>query len=212
MGTGYPFRGGVVPRDHIRNTGQAVYLRASGDILKYLIDGADGFNVSLEVKYSLTEKRKRDFNINPDDTIYSNRNYVTLSINAPEIADFGDLGYFEMGGGISSSDMYRYQIKPTSNTLIDLEKNKSWGKKFSQNLFLDMGVNRTGGLIQHHVWLMFGYNSLGSGVIGSGAQVMLGEQFGVDIRVMKSFGIDQKKDPWKPDTYIVFSPILRINY
>lgn len=212
FGAGYPFRGGVVPSDHLLNTGQAVYVRAAGDILKYFIDGADGFNLALEVKYSLNEKRVRDFNVAPTDTIYSNRNYATLSLNVADIADFGDLGAFELGGGVGSSDIYRYKANPKLNNLTDLEKSKAWGSKFTHNVFINMGVTRSGGLIQHHIWTTFTYNTVGFGVIGVGGQVMLGEQFGVDLRVMKSFGLNQKKEPWRPDTYIVFSPILRINY
>jgi uncharacterized protein YutD len=213
LGAGYPFRGGIAPRDHLKNTGQSIYLRASGDILKYLIDGADGYCLTLEVKYSLDEKRARDFNVSETDTIFSVRDYATLSLNVPEIANLGDLGFLEIGGGISTSDIYRYQANSKiSSKLIDLEKDKSWGNKFSHNVFVNFGVSRSGGLIQHHIWTMFTYNTTGYGVVGVGGQVMLGEQFGVDLRVMKSFGLDQKKEPWRPDTYIVFSPILRINY
>ena len=212
LGAGYPFRGGVVPRDHLRNTGQAVYVRASGDILKYFIDGSEGYTLTFEAKYSLDEKRKKDFNVQPTDTIYSVRDYVSLSLNVPDIADLGDLGILELGGGLSSSDIYRYQISSTSSKLVDLEKKKSFGEKFNHNVFVNMGVSRSGGLIQHHVWMMLSYNTLGYGVIGAGGQIMLGEQFGVDLRVMKAFGLDMKKETWRPDTYIVFSPILRINY
>jgi uncharacterized protein YutD len=212
VGAGYPFRGGVVPRDHLRNTGQSIYVRASGDILKYFIDGSEGYNITLEAKYSLDEKRRKDFNVLPTDTIYSVRDYITLSLNAPDIADFGDLGVLELGGGISSSDIYRYQITSKTTKLVDLEKYKSWGEKFNHNVFFNAGVSRSGGLIQHHVWITVAYNTLGFGAVGAAGQIMLGEQFGVDLRVMKTFGLDMKKNTWRPDTYIVFSPILRINY
>jgi uncharacterized protein YutD len=212
LGAGYPFRSGIVPQDHLRNTGQSIYLRASGDILKYIIEGAEGYSLTLEAKYSFDEKRSRDFNVLPTDTIYSVRDYATLSLNAPEIADLGDLGLLEIGGGIGTSDIYRYQKSLSRNLLTDLDKNKSWGDKFNHNVFVNLGVSRQGGLIQHHIWTMFTYNTIGFGVVGAGAQFMLGEQFGIDFRVMKSFGLDLKKDPWRSDTYIVFSPILRINY
>ncbi len=212
LSSGYPFRGGIAPRDHLKNTGQSIYLRASGDILKYFIDGADGYYLTVEAKYSLDEKRKKDFNVPLTDTIFSVRDYATISLNVPDITDLGDLGIFEMGGGISTSDIYRYQLSALSSKLTDMDKKKSFGEKFSHNVFVKCGVSRSGGLIQHHVWTMFTYNTTGCGVIAAGGQVMLGEQFGIDLRIMKSFGVDQKKDPWRPDTYIVFSPILRINY
>ena len=187
LGAGYPFRSGVSPRDHLKSTGQSIYLRASGDILKYFIDGADGYYLTLEAKYSLDEKRKKDFNMPLTDTIFSVRNYATISLNVPDIADLGDLGIFELGGGISTSDLYRYQLSILSSKLTDLDKKKSFGEKFSHNAFVKFGVSRSGGLIQHHIWTMLTYNTTGCGVIAAGGQVMLGEQFGVDLTRYEEF-------------------------
>jgi len=212
VAAGYPFQGNILRQDHLRNTGQSIYLRASGDILKYLIDGTEGYTLTFESKYTMDEKKVREFNVAPTDTIFSVRDYMTLSLRAPEIADLGDLGILEVAGGLGTSDIYRYQALPTSNNLTDIDKSKGWGGKFSHNIFLEMGVSRSGGLIQHHIWSTLTYNTQGFGVVGFGSQVMLGDQFGVDLRVMKSFGLDKKNDPWRSDTYIVFSPILRINY
>ena len=212
MESGIPFRGGIQLQDRLHVTGQSVYARISGDVLKFLIGGADGYILSLEAKYSLNEYKVRDFNISPADTIFSVRDYAALSLRVPDLADLGDLGVLEATGGVATSDIYRYQALTGKNSLIDLDLNKNFVAKFTHNVFLELGLSRTGGLIQHDVSTLLTYNTNGFGVIGIKGQVMLSDQFGFDVRVMKSFGLDKYKEPWRTDSYIVFSPILRINY
>ena len=122
------------------------------------------------------------------------------------------MGVLEAGGGVGTSDIYRYTAPAGKSKLVDLDTKKDFLAKFTHNVFLELGLSRTGGLIQHNVSTLLTYNTLGFGVIGIRGQVMLSDQFGLDLRVMKGFGLDKKKEPWRTDSYIVFSPILRINY
>jgi hypothetical protein len=52
------------------------------------------------------------------------------------------------------------------------------------------------------------------GFYGAKIKFMLSDIFGIDIRFAKSFGLDDAgyNQPWRDDAYIVFSPVLRINY
>ncbi len=196
----------------ITPSGQSVYIKASGDVLKYLIDGADGYYLTIEGKYSINEFKTRDFNFGTKDTIYSVRDYFSISVNKRDLADFGDIGSLEVGGGIATSDIYRYLLDRTQSKILDLDKKKDFIQKYVHNVFAEVGVSRRGGLIQHNISLIVSGNTDGFGVLGVKAQYMLSDQFGLDFRVMKGFGLDAKKQPYRTDSYIVFSPILRINY
>jgi hypothetical protein len=210
-----PFLGDFAPgqgKKLLQPSGQSVYFRASGDILKFLIDGADGYYLTLEGKYSLNEFKTRDFTFNGTDTLYSVRDYFCVSATKRDLADFGDLGSLEVTAGIATSDIYRYLLDPKNTKLVDIDKTKTFMNKFIHNVFGEVGVFRTGGLIQHDVSILVSGNTDGFGVVGVKAKFMLSDQFGLDFRVMKGFGLDTKKQPYRTDSYIVFSPILRINY
>lgn len=196
----------------LQPSGQSVYLKASGDVLKYFMDGADGYYLSIEAKYSINEFKVKEFTFSGVDTLYSVRDYICLSVTKRDLVDLGDLGSLAVGGGIATSDIYRYQLDKNNSKIVDIDKNKSFTQKYIHNVFAEVGVSRTGGLIQHDISLMVNGNTDGYGAVGVKAQFMLSDQFGVDFRIMKGFGLDAKKQPYRSDSYVVFSPILRINY
>ncbi len=209
---GRPFLGGVTKNHLLQPTGQSVYFKASGDVIKYIMDGADGYYLNIEAKYTIDEKKNREFNFDIKDTIYSVRNYAVLSVSKRDLANFGDIGNLKVSWGISTSDIYRYEVTKTTSKMLDLDKKKDFILKFVHSVFAEVGVLRSGGLIQHDVSFMLNANTDGFGVLGVKAIFMLSDQFGLDMRIMKGFGWDAKKLPYRTDSYMVFSPILRINY
>lgn len=210
--SGFPFISELKNKERLAVTGQSVYGRISGEFLKYVFDGAEDYILTVEGKTTLDEFPIKEFGPTKIDTIYSARDYGLLHVRKRFLYDLGDFGWFEAGAGIGTTSSYKYKVDPSSTSLVDLEKNKGFFNKFEHNIFVEAGVVRTGGLIQHNVNLMLSYTTEGFGAFGAKAQVMLSDQIGFDLRVMKGFGLDEKKMPWRTDSYIVFSPIFRINY
>ncbi|MCE1189107.1 MAG: hypothetical protein LWX56_08185 [Ignavibacteria bacterium] len=210
--SGRPFLSDFKGRQILQPTGQAAYFRASGDVLKYIISGAEGYYLNVEFKYTVNVYSAKEFKPEFQDTISSVRNFGIVEIRKKDIASLGDFGNLEVGGGIATSDYYRYLISPTSSKLTDIDSKKGFVSKFRHNVFVEAGLSRTGGLIQHQVNFQLSYDTEGFSSFGVMGKVMLSDQLGLDLRVMQGFGLDTPTKRWRPDTYIVFSPILRINY
>lgn len=220
----YDFRAGLVVtsgrmsvsdfagKKMLKPSGQAFYAKATGDFLKYFIDGMDGYVVTVESQYTISDYKPREFGNTVKDTFYSVRNYLSLGLRAKNISDFGDFGNFYFGGGTTVYDVYHYASIPGTSKLVDLESKKGFVQKFTPGIFLEAGIARLGGLVQHDVSMQFTFDAGGYGSLGVISKVMLSDQMGFDIRVMQGFGSDASNSAWRPDTYIVFSPILRINY
>ncbi|MDP3830781.1 MAG: hypothetical protein Q8Q47_05900, partial [Ignavibacteriaceae bacterium] len=69
------------------------------------------------------------------------------------------------------------------------------------------------GLIQHSINFVFGHSVEGFGYYGLKTKVMLSDTFGFDVRFYSAYNSDLSKFPvWREESYIVFSPVLRINY
>lgn len=209
---GRPFLGDLKGKKYLRPVGQAIYGRASGDVLKYIIDGVEGLVINIEGKYTLGEFSTKEFLPSNKDTLYAVKSFGILEIKQKDLYNLGDIGSLEVGGGVATSDIYRYVLDPKVSKITDLDKKKSFIDKYRHNVFFNVGVSRTGGLIQHNVSLQVSYDTEGYGSFGIFSKVMLSDQFGFDTRIMQGFGADNKTKRWRPDTYIVFSPILRINY
>ena len=71
---------------------------------------------------------------------------------------------------------------------------------------------KNGDVIQHKIDLFFGYNPESYGYYGFAISVMLSNTFGFDIKMSNSFGLTNVNYLWRMDSYLVFSPIIRINY
>lgn len=209
---GRPFLGDFKNKKYLQPVGQALYFKASGDVLKYLIDDADGIFINIEGKYTLTEYGVKEWLPANFDTLYSVKSFGILEIKKKDLYNLGDLGNLEVGGGFATSDIYRYQLDPKASKLVDIDKKKDFIQKYRHNVFFNVGLSRTGGLIQHNISLQASYDTEGLASLGAFSRIMLSDQLGFDTRIIQTFGADNKTKRWRPDTYIVFSPILRINY
>ena len=91
---------------------------------------------------------------------------------------------------------------------------KDFLKRFNNIVNLEFGVSKTSGLLQHELHLLVGISPDKYGFYGAKIKFMLSDTFGIDVRLAKSFGLETAKylQPWREEAYIVFSPVLRINY
>lgn len=202
-----------LPATPLMVSGQAVYFKISGDPLKLFGEDIGDFTVNYEVKYTATTFTPKDLGNTKQIDFFTNRAYFILEGRLKNLYNLGDFGNVEAAVGMSSMDINKFRSVPGSSKTTDLESNKSIIEKLDYMLFVDGGIARTGGLIQHRFHLTLGYSTAGYAVVGIKSQTMLSGNFGFDIRVMSALGQDKKSFPtWRKDAYIVFSPILRINY
>ncbi|MCK9426299.1 MAG: hypothetical protein M0Q21_09705 [Ignavibacteriaceae bacterium] len=219
LGTNFPASQpfiGTPPAKPLYVSGKALYVKISGDVMKYIDESLTDFDLSIESKYTFVDNTKAlDYGkyLTKFD-FYSNKTYFIIELKKRNLFNLFDFGDFELGGGIGSPDIHHLQYDPASAKISDLDGTKSLFSKFSHFAFVDFGVSRTGGLIQHNLNTLIGYNVQGGfGYFGVKIKVMLSDTFGFDIRYFNTYGVDKKKyEPWRYDSFLVFSPILRINY
>ncbi|MFA6977794.1 MAG: hypothetical protein WC209_00610 [Ignavibacteriaceae bacterium] len=207
---------GTAPAKPLFVSGKALYVKVSGDFMKYIDESLTDFDLSIETKYTFVDNLKTlDYGKKPAKfDFYSNKTYFILEVMKRNLFNLFDFGQFELGGGVASADIHHLQYDPAAVKITDLQGTKSLFDKFSHFAFVDFGVERTGGLIQHNLHTLIGYNVQGGfGYFGVKMKVMLNDTFGMDIRYFNTYGVDKKKyDPWRYDSFLVFSPIIRINY
>jgi len=206
INTSVPYTSSL-PKKPFFKSGDNVFIKLSAASFSFVSDKLKNVYFDFEGMYSMNEYQKHDFGINKKTGFYSVRNFVSIKIKAINLFNLADLGMFETYFGFSFNDISKYQINPTQYKIINLEK---FTDKFVN---FGMGESKTGGLIQHKLQIITGYNPTGAyGYYGLKFSITISGIIGLDVRYYNSFGFDEIKYPWRKDSYLVFSPIIRINY
>ncbi len=218
MGTGLPSRQpvlGIESEDiskRLFHTGTSLYFKAEGNPLKLFWDDMMDIEVTLQGMLSLTQYKTKDFNINYLTQFYSQRNHVTFFVRKKELLNFSEVGAFGVGLGLSSYDIYHFLLDPDQIKLIDLETNNKG--KFKNNLLAEAFISGEGGLLAHNLSTLFSYDYTESyGYVGFKMFFMLNNTIGLDFRYFTSYRFSTKPLPfYRTNSYLVFSPVIRINY
>ena len=211
MPAGTPYVSAMPPMP-LHVTGQGVYMKITGDPLAFMDVNLEDFQMSLEMKYVATELTSKELGLRDSTQIYSNRSYFVLEGRMRNLFNLFDFGMLEVAAGISTMDMYEYLARTSVKKLVPLDKNKGILDRYTHHLYTEVGVSRTGGLIQHNISLLMGFNSDGYVFGGVKSRVMLSDNFGFDVRIINALTDDSKFPKYRMAENIVFSPILRINY
>jgi len=211
LGTGIEKTGGLLdyePPEPILKSGDNAFMKLSCSIFD-----KDMF-LDFEGMVTLNDYEKSHYDFDTVSNFYSIRNYFSLKFRAIKLFNVGDLGQFEGSLGLSTYDMNYYQYNPNYGQIIDLYYYKDFIKRFNNTANIEFGVSKIGGLLQHQIHIIVGISPDKYGFYGAKIKFMLSDIFGIDIRFAKSFGLDNASyyQPWRDDAYIVFSPVLRINY
>ncbi len=197
----------------LNKTGESLFLKLSGNPFKYIFSGLEHMYLDIESMVTLLDYNMSEYGFTEPVNFYSVRNYFSASVKKRNIFNLFDLGYFEFGLGLTSHDLYRFEYEKGMSEIKDLNENKGWFDRFENIIQADIGVSRTGGLIQHNLNFLIGYNyDKGTYSIGVNTKFMISDTFGFDIRYVSSMGETLNSAPWKKDAYLIFSPVLRINY
>jgi hypothetical protein len=186
----------------LHGSGSSVYLRATYTPYKKRSDQdiAQYIECNLEISLAVQEKEQYPIGIPP--IFYSIRNYITGS------AHFHHLGIFELGAGLTWHDLHHISRVPPPPKLIErVEPTKG-------NIvpFLEVGVAEEGNILHYAVSTQVNYNvSEGFGFFVVKSLFILRNTFGVDLRYFKSIRTGHLP-PWHYDSYIAFSPVVRINF
>ncbi len=194
------------------HTGTNVYAGLEGYPFKFIGEKFKRIKLSISGMFSITEFKTKDFGFDYVSQFYSNRNYFSLFFDYRDIMNLMDFGWLHAGLGVSSFDVYHYFYDPLKDNLQDLEPQVS--SKFDNVINTEIGLSTSKGLLQHD--LSFDVNYVfnkGYGYAGIKAHFMLSNTIGIDFSFYQSFKFNTKSLPfYRLDNYIVFSPIIRINY
>jgi len=218
MGTGLPARQPVlgIESDEISKrlflSGTNLYFKAQGNPLRLFWDDMLDIEVTLQGLLSLTQYKTKDFKINYLTQFYSQRNYMAFFIRKKELLNFSEVGALGVGLGISSYDIYHFLLDPDQIKLTDLETNNKG--KFKNNLLAEVFISGEGGLLAHNISTLFSYDITESyGFLGFKMFFMLNNTIGFDFRYFTSYRFSTKPLPfYRSNSYLVFSPVIRINY
>lgn len=168
--------------------------------------------VDLEGFMTISDYAISDYEFSHPTRYNSIRNFYSLNLRAIKIMNLADFGELEMSFGVATHDFNEYKYAPASGGIVDLIPYKTFMHRFNHFINSTIGLSKMGGLIQHKITLLFGYNPESYGYYGFSINFMISDTFGFDIRMRNSFGLENVNYPWRMDSYLVFSPIFRINY
>lgn len=194
------------------HTGTSFYLHFAGQPLGYLWEPLKDVEVKFTGLFTLNQLKSSDFGINYLTKFYSTRNYIDLFFKQKEILNFEDIGAMYAGIGIAAYDIRYYALNPDKTKLEDLQQNQSG--YFKQCIVTEAGFEGEGGLLSHNISTQMMYNVANNyGYLGFKLYLMLTNTVGFDFKFFTSFRFTQKGLPfYRDDNYVVFSPVIRINY
>ena len=196
----------TVPIIPLLQSGTNFYTKLSASVF------GKNFFVELEALVTLTDYKVSDYKFTKPTKFNSIKNIYNFNVRAIKIAKLADFGELELKFGIATHDFNEFEYDPTKGGIVDLIPQKDFAKRFNHFINSSIGVMKNGGVIQHKIDLFFGYNPESYGYYGFAINVMLSNTFGFDIRMSNSFGLKNVNYPWRMDSYLVFSPVIRINY
>ncbi len=189
-----------------------INFKINGDLLSYISRKLKGYYVDLSGSFAYQYYKGRDMKLADTTSFYSVRDYFNFSILKRKLFNLYDLGDFLVGGGISTFSIRHLRYVPGREQLISLD-GLDFFNSFSHFVNLKFGVEHYGGLIQHHLIFNTGYNVTdGYAVVGVDVQAMLSDTFGFRVVYNTFLNLDLAKIPYRTDSQIVFTPIIRINY
>ncbi len=197
---------------NLMKAGQDIYIGLSGQPFETLFPKFENFYMDLELGYNVFDYTYKDIGITRQLDFIAFKDYLSIKVRKRKIFKIFNLGQFKASLGISAHDIWKLRVDPTIKDITDLEPNKDFLNKFVHYVTGGVGIEKFGGLIQYDVDFNFGYSLQGYALGGVKASFMLSDNFGLDLRYYQALGFDKAKIPWRTDTYMVFSPIIKINY
>jgi hypothetical protein len=196
----------------IFHSGSNIYFNIFGNPFRLFTHKLDNLDLTLTGMFSITTYKSSNYHLNYKSQFYANRDFISFVARYNDILEIMNLGWFYASLGLTSYDIYHYLLDPNVSDLVQI--NPSPSGNFEHMLSVDFGLSEYTGLLIHDIATQFSYNITKSyGYAGVKAHFLLSNVIGLDFKFFTSFGISQAKMPFfRRDTYIIFSPIIKINY
>ncbi len=192
------------------STGSNLYFKFEGNPLNIFMDNVNNYYFELFTSFAVTQYPAKYFNLEYISKFYSTRNYFALVGHYKNIFNVMDLGWLNASVGISGFDIYNYLYNPKYSNLIDLDPDKA---KFKYNINLEASLANAPGLLQYNAAFQWNINvNDGYTYFGIKTRVMLGSTIGFDFKYYSGFSFSGNLPFYRQKSYLVFSPIIRINY
>lgn len=192
--------------------GTGLYFSFVGDPLRFAWSKLKDYELNIYGSFSLAKYDASDFGSDYFTQFYSTRNYLVFFVNKKNIVRFMDFGMLNAGLGLASYDIYHFLLDPNTNSLIDLQPKAS--SKYKNSVLGEASLQHDGGLLQYDVKFQINYNlNETAGYVGLKTNIMLSNSFGFDFKFFTNYKFGTKPLPfYRNSIYLVFSPVLRINY
>lgn len=218
VGTGLAARQPLLGLDNddigkrLYHSGSNLYFKAFGNPLRLIDESLKDFEIRLEGLISLNRFKVGDVGVDYLTKFNTVRNSFLLFVKKKELLSFSDVGSLSAGLGLGSFDVYYYLLDPDLTQLKDLKAGSKGA--FKNAVFAEVGVNGEGGLLQYNASTIINYNFTESyGYVGLKMFFMLTNSIGFDFRYFTSYRTSTKALPvYRNENYLVFSPVIRINY
>jgi hypothetical protein len=194
------------------HSGSNIYFRVSGNPLNMLYSQLTDIDINIEGSLTLSQLKASDYSVRYKSQFYSTRNYFIISAKYKNLMKIMDLGLLGAGLGFSTYDVNHFLLDPDINKLVDLES--STAGRYKNQIMAEATLQHNGGLLNHDISFLMTYNlTENNGYIGTRANFMISSTIGIDFRFFSAYRFTSKSLPfYRTPIYIVFSPIIRINY
>jgi hypothetical protein len=196
----------------LQYTGTPFYLRFVGKPFQNLWSEIADWEVQTAFIFSVGLKKAADFNYTDTTRLYSTRNYFDIFFKKNNIGRLSDFGNLSAGFGVSAFDTKYYQFVPGATTLSVINGVDKNGFKYALNT--EATLSNEGSVLSHSFTLQLNYNFSEKIILfGVKFSALISNTIGFDIRIVSPILAGAKVLPaYRSDTYLVFSPIIRINY
>lgn len=194
------------------HTATPFFLKFVGKPFGPVWSGIADWELQSTFLFSIGVNKAADFNYTDTTKFYSTRNYIDIFFKKNDITRLSDFGTLSAGFGFSAFDTKLYEFIPNATNLAVLQGPDKNGFKFALNT--EATLANEGSVLSHNFTLQLNYNFSEKLVLfGVKFSALISNTVGFDLRIVSPILAGAKTLPaYRSDTYLVFSPIIRINY
>lgn len=196
----------------LEHTGTPFYFKFKGKPLGEITPELSDVELNLTGLFTVGTNKAEDFVWDKPVNFYSTRNYFDLFLNWNNLTRLSDLGTIDAGVGVSAFDVKYYSYDPALPFIKETKAPEKTGFKYA--LVSEATLSNVGSLLTHSLSLQLSYNA-SEKILFTGVKFkfLVSNTFGFDFRVLTPIQTGSGVLPgYRSDTYMVISPIFRINY
>ncbi len=187
-----------------------IYLNAYGNFLRYASESLSPYDINIEASVSLSDLETANIkDVTPPVNVFSSKNYLSLSMVRKNFFELSSFGHFGASLGLGIFDVHNLFLDPTILEPVDQSVDKT--KFFTKASIM---ITQDNPLLSYSFEPSFMFNvSESNSYFGIKFSFMLSNAIGFDFRYYGSINFSDNVLPaYREDSYVVFSPIIRINY